>query len=173
MTDGDLAGGLPSFQGLTIQAHNSSEISKLLEETKWADRLSPKEIETLARYLRVCSAEAGAIIVKEGRREAYLCLIVKGQVSIIKEGSGHASKLIGTAGAGRIVGEMSLIDGEPRSASVVADEPTTFVMLTGEGFSRLSSEVPRLAVKVLLKISKLISQRLRQTSGALVDYLGG
>jgi CRP-like cAMP-binding protein len=91
----------------------------------------------------------------------------------MKEGTGHASKRIGTAAAGRIVGEMSLMDGEPRSASVVADEPTTFVLLTGEGFSRLSSEVPRLAVKVLLKISKLISQRLRQTSGALVDYLGG
>jgi CRP/FNR family cyclic AMP-dependent transcriptional regulator len=68
---------------------------------------------------------------------------------------------------------MSLVDGEPRSASVVADEPTTLVVLTAEGFACLSSEVPRLAIKVLLKISKLISQRLRQTSGTLVDYLGG
>ena len=173
MADDNLAGGLPSFKGLAIKPYNLSEISSLLEETKWADSLSAKEIETLARYLHICSAEAGAIVVKEGRREAYLCLIVKGQVSIIKEGTGNAPKRIGSAGAGRIVGEMSLVDGEPRSASVVADEPTTLVILTAEGFSRVSSEVPRLAVKILLKISKLISQRLRQTSGALVDHIGG
>ena len=91
----------------------------------------------------------------------------------MKEGAGHEAKQIGSAGVGRIIGEMSLIDGEPRSASVVADVPTTLVVLTGEGFARLSSDVPRLAVKILLKISKLISQRLRQTSGALVDHLGG
>ncbi len=173
MADSGVTSGLPSLKGLTAQPHDSSEIIKLLEQTKWADSLSPKEIETFSRYLNVCSAETGTIIVKEGRREAYLCLIVEGQVSIIKEGAGQAAKRIGSASAGRIVGEMSLIDGEPRSASVVADGPTTLVVLTGEDFTRLSSEVPRLAVKVLLKISKLISQRLRQTSGALVDHLGG
>jgi CRP-like cAMP-binding protein len=102
-----------------------------------------------------------------------LCLIVDGRVSVMKQGAGGAAKQISSAGAGRVVGEMSLIDGEPRSASVVADEPSTLVVLTGEGFAHLSSENPRLAIKVLLKISKLISQRLRQTSGALVDYLGG
>ena len=67
---------------------------------------------------------------------------------------------------------MSLIDGEPRSASVIAEEPSLLVVLTGEGLAALSSDVPRLAIKVLLKIAKLISQRLRQTSGALVDSLG-
>jgi len=46
-------------------------------------------------------------------------------------------------------------------------------VLTGEGFARLSLEVPRLALKILLKLSKLLSQRLRQTSGVLVDYLSG
>ena len=173
MAEGEIVTGLPWSKGLTTHAHTLSEIRKLLEGTKWTDSLSAKEIETLARYLHVCAAETGSVIVKEGRREAYLCLIIEGRVSIVKEGAGQTAKQIGSAGAGRIIGEMSLIDGEPRSASVVADEPTTLVVLTGEGFARLSSEVPRLAVKILLKISKSISQRLRQTSGALLDYLGG
>jgi CRP/FNR family cyclic AMP-dependent transcriptional regulator len=172
MAEGEIISGLPWVKGLTEEEYTASQISKVVESTKWADNLSAKEIETLSRYLHLCTAEAGSVIVQQGRREAYLCLIVEGRVSIMKEGTGRAAKQIGSAGAGSIVGEMSLIDGEPRSASVVADEPTTLVVLTGEGFARLSSEVPRLAVKVLLKISKLISQRLRQASGALVDYLG-
>ena len=162
---------MPWASGLAAEAHNLLEISEIVEGTKWADDLSAKEILALSRYLHVCTAEAGSVIVRQGRREAYLCLIVDGRVSIMKEGTGRAATQIGSVGAGRIFGEMSLIDGEPRSASVIADEPTRLVVLTGEGFAHLSSEVPRLAVKVLLKISKLISQRLRQTSGALVDYL--
>jgi CRP-like cAMP-binding protein len=102
-----------------------------------------------------------------------LCLVVEGRVSVMKEGARHAPKRIGTIGAGNTFGEMSLIDGEPRSASVVAEEPTILIVLTGEGFARLSLEVPRLAFKVLLKLSKLLSQRLRQTSGVLVDHLSG
>ena len=173
MAEDDIVSRLPWARGLTPQGYTLSQISKIVESTKWADSLSAKEVETLSRYVHVYTVEAGSVIVQQGRREAYLCLIVEGRVSIMKEGAGRAATQIGSAGAGRIVGEMSLIDGEPRSASVVADEPTTLVVLTGEGFARLSSENARLAVKVLLKISKLLSQRLRQTSGALVDYLGG
>lgn len=173
MARDQIVGGLPWSKGLEVQRDPLPEKCKVLERTKWADDLSAKEVETLSRYLHVYTAEAGSFIVQEGRHEAYMCLIVDGRVSVLKEGSGRNAKQIGSAGPGRVVGEMSLIDGEPRSASVIADEPTTLLVLTGEGFSHLSSEVPRLAIKVRLKIAKLTSQRLRQTSGALLDYLGG
>ncbi len=163
--------GLPWAKALTEQPCTPSQIVRLIEKTNWAAGLSAKELEALSRFLHVCLADKGAVIVREGGREAYLCLIAEGKVSIVKQGADRVAKQIGLAGVGRTVGEMSLIDGEPRSASVIAEEPTILVVLTGEGFANLSLEVPRLALKVLLKISKLISQRLRQTSGALVDYL--
>jgi len=167
MSSSEIISGFPTARGLTVERWSAAEISKLVASTKWGDAMTGKEVELLARYLHVCRAEKGAVIVREGGREAYLCLIVQGHSSIVKGG-----KKIGDAGADRVVGEMSLIDGEPRSASVVADEPTLFLVLTTDDFNRLSSEVPRVAVKLLLKISKLISQRLRQTSGALVEHLG-
>jgi CRP-like cAMP-binding protein len=172
MATGEVVSGLPTAKGLTARTCTVPEIVSLVESTKWGDSLSAREVETLSRYLHVCDAEKDTVIVREGGREPYLCLLVEGRVKIVKEGTGHASKRIGFVEAGRIVGEMSLIDGEPRSASIIAEEPAILIVLTGEAFSRLSSEVPRLAIKVLLKISKLISQRLRQTSGALVDFLG-
>src|SRR5207249_3255191 len=136
---------------------------KLLESTKWVDGLSGKEVETLSKYLQLCTANQGAVIVREGSTDAYLCLLVDGKVSVMKEGESRASKQLGSIGPGKTFGEMSLIDGEPRSASVVAEERSTLVVLTGNDFARLSLEVPRLGFKVLLKISKLLSQRLRQT----------
>lgn len=159
--------------GLTHQKSTFLDISKLLEATKWVDGLSGKEVETLSRYLRLCTADEGTVIVREGSTDAYLCLLVDGKVNVVKEGESGAPKELGSIGPGKTFGEMSLIDGERRSASVVAEERSTLVVLTGDGFSRLSLEVPRLGLKVLFKISKLLSQRLRQTSGALVDRLGG
>jgi len=172
MAGSEIISGLPSAKGLLARACTVAEIVSLVESTKWADSLTAREVETLSRYLHVCDAQKDTVIVREGGREPYLCLLVEGRVRIVKEGTGRAAKRIGFAEAGRIVGEMSLIDGEPRSASIIAEQPSTLVVLTGEAFARLSSEIPRLAIKVLLKVSKLISQRLRQTSGALVDYLG-
>jgi CRP-like cAMP-binding protein len=158
--------------GLTLQKLPFLQISKLLESTKWADGLSGKEVETLSKYLHVYIADKGTVIVREGSKDAYLCLLVEGKVSVIKEGD-QASKQLGSVGPGSAFGEVSLIDGQPRSASVVAEEKTTLIVLTGDGLAGLSLEVPRLGIKVLLKICRLLSQRLRQTSGALVDHLGG
>jgi CRP/FNR family transcriptional regulator, cyclic AMP receptor protein len=171
MSNRELVTGVPRENGLTYQARTIAEISKLVESTHWADNFTGKEVDMLARYLHVCAAEKDAVIVREAGREAYLCLLIEGQVRIVKR-AGESEKEIGSAGVGKIVGEMSLIDGEPRSASVIADEPSLVVILTGEGFNRLCNEAPRLGVKVLMKISKLISQRLRQTSGTLLEYLG-
>jgi CRP-like cAMP-binding protein len=61
-------------------------------------------------------------------------------------------------GPGKTFGEMSLIDGEPRSASAIALDDSKVLVLTE---------------MVLLKLAQLMSQRLRQTSDLLVDFLGG
>lgn len=147
------------------------QISELIERTRWADGFAPRELEALSRYFRACSAEKGQLVVQEGAREAHLCLIARGQVSIVKSSSDGESKKISASGIGRTFGEMSLIDGEPRSASVVADESTVLLVLTREAFDQMIDDTPRLAVKILMKIAKLTSQRLRQTSGVLVDHL--
>lgn len=163
---------LPRIAGLTPQAAPPRKIAEMLESTKWSDDLSAKEAETLARYLHPCTMEKGAFLVRQGAKDAYLALIVTGTMDIVKETPNGAPALLHTAGPGRTIGEMSIIDGEPRSASVVAAEPTTLLILSDDGFKRLVDEVPRLAVRVVMKIAKLTSQRLRLTSGQLVDHLG-
>jgi len=158
---------------LKPQPRNLSETIHLLETTKWADDLSGRQAELLAGYLRVYTAEKGSVIVREGSHEVYLCLLVDGKVRVEKEGDRRVAKSLGSVGPGKTFGEMSLIDGEPRSASIIAEEAATLLVLTGDDFQSLSVEVPRLAIKILLKISKVMSQRLRQTTGALLNDLGG
>ena len=109
------------------------------------------------------------VLIDEGVPISSIVLLLQGRMGVSVAGIGEIAQLE----AGDFVGEMSLIDGEPRSASIVVVEPTTMVVLTAEDFARLSEEVPRLSTKVLHEIARLISERLRQTSAALVDYIGG
>jgi CRP-like cAMP-binding protein len=76
-----------------------------------------------------------------------------------------------SAGAGMTVGEMSMIDGEPRFASCIATELTTIAVLTRDAMVRLILEDPALGTKVLIKLVTLLSQRLRQTSSTLLHYM--
>jgi CRP/FNR family cyclic AMP-dependent transcriptional regulator len=66
---------------------------------------------------------------------------------------------------------MSLVDGEPRSASVKAVTETEIVVLSNEGFAELGEHVPRLAFDLLSEIARHISLRLRRTSGELVQLI--
>lgn len=151
--------------------HTMQEKSEMIDKTRWSNDFSWEEIKVLARHMLICQAKKGMIICREGAIESFMCLIVKGKVTILKEDFGKNKKSITSLGAGSVLGEMSLIDGGPRSASVIANEDTILIALTKNKFFCLIEEAPRLGLKLLLKIAKSLSLRLRQTSGVLIDYL--
>jgi CRP/FNR family cyclic AMP-dependent transcriptional regulator len=135
------------------------------------DELSAPELDKLARFARVCRARRGAAVFEEGARDAYLCLIVEGEIEVRKEDGDRAGRVLATLGPGKLLGEMALLDGEPRSATAVAVADATLVILTRDDFDALLEEFPRLGVKLLRRLARLLSVRLRETSGRLVDHL--
>lgn len=148
-----------------------AEIPRLLEKSGWMDDLASGQQQVMARYLGAYRAPKGKAIFQEGAREAFLCVVVSGKVTISKENSSHRKRELVNLGRGRILGELSLVDGEPRSAAAVAAEDSTFLVLTKAGFDRLSDDFPRLALQLLARVTRTVSQKLRQTSGILVEYL--
>ena len=145
--------------------------AEFLDSTKWGRDFEWHQLEALAAYLEPYEIPRGKILFKEGSREAYMALVTEGKVKIHKTGDSGKNRRIGVLGAGQAFGEMSLVDGYPRSATVVAMEPVTLLVLTRARFEELCTEAPQLAVKLMKKIAKLMSERLRQTSGILIDYL--
>jgi len=135
------------------------------------DELSGPELDKLARFARVCRAPAGAVVFEEGARDAYLCLIVEGEIEVRKEDGSRAARVLVTLGPGKLLGEMALLDGEPRSASAVAVTDATLVIVTQTDFERLLAEFPAFGVKFLRRLARLVSARLRDTAGRLVDHL--
>ncbi len=158
---------LPRFASTIAQR------SQLIDRTEWSSELTWPQVQTFARYVDAFEAKKGVEIFHEGDSGHYLCLLVEGRVEIAKRDSDGKMKTLAIVGSGKTFGEMSLIDGEPRSATAIALDDSKVVVLTEENFNRLSYRHPRLGVALLLKMARLMSQRLRRTSVMLVDFLEG
>ena len=72
---------------------------------------------------------------------------------------------------GDSLGEMALVDHQPRSATVRAAEDTTLVVLTRKGFEQLRRREPRAAAVLMENIARLLCDNLRQTSSRLAQFM--
>jgi len=143
----------------------------LLEGTQWSNEFSWKQIELLADHMQSYEVKKGVEIFKEGTFERYMGVIVEGSVNIVKEDLSRGSRFITTLESGQTFGEMSLIDEEPRSAAAIAAQDTILLILTQERFEWLLGTYHGLGVRLLMKITRMLSQRLRRTNGMLTDVL--
>lgn len=169
-----IAGGSSSLSGLEIQGSgvaSSKHIASMLENAHMFKDMEWAQIEALANYIQLYHANPNTVLFREGDRGDFMCVVLEGKLEVRKEDAQRVIKTVSTVLPGRSLGEMTMVDGEPRSATAVAVEESSLAVLTQENFKLIMHDRPALAVKLLYKIAQLISQRLRQTSGLLVDHL--
>jgi CRP/FNR family cyclic AMP-dependent transcriptional regulator len=144
--------------------------SKLSKNPLFRD-FSDNQITQLCQRLIGYKAEQGDAVFLEGQKAGYLCIIIDGSLDVMKDTPTGKSRKITDIPAGHMVGEMSLIDGEPHSATAVAAEPVLLAALTQQSLADLVDDNPALGAKLYREMARLISQRLRNTDAELVNYL--
>lgn len=137
----------------------------LFADLRWA------ELKTIAGFMQGYRAEAGSTIFEEGESGTYLCLLLEGQVDVVKENHDGERRVVASLGPGKTFGEMAVIDGERRSATALAAQASQLAILTRGNFDRLLADFPALASHLVLRLARVMSQRLRVVSGQLVDFL--
>lgn len=90
-------------------------------------------------------------------------MLVKGEALVGNQLQGEFHRY-GTIRVGSVVGEMSLFDGAPRSADVVASEDTVCYSLTGERFDEFLERHPRVAYALVTGLNQMYSNRLRDAN---------
>lgn len=148
----------------------SNNIADMLDGLEFFREFSYRELETLAPYLIYSSAAAGEVIFSEGDPGSHMLVLIDGKMSILKTGE-SGQHLLSYEGKGRIVGEMALLDQERRSASCVAETDCELLSLSHEGLEKLARDYPALAYRFMFYLARLLSRRLRRTSGVLAEYL--
>ncbi len=135
------------------------------------NQLDSNELTLIADHMNFFEIKKNEILFREGDKGDYVCFIVDGQLEVIKEAATGLGKVIATLPAGRTIGEMSIIDHTPRSATVRACTDTTLVALTGKGFDLILEHHPRIGIKILKGLARLLSMNMRKTSSRLADTL--
>jgi len=148
-----------------VQMHRMIGYSPLFENFTVA------EIRLMSHFMDVYRAGSGQEIIHEGEPGDFMLLIIEGSVEVFKQDRWNTPKLIATVDAGKTLGEMSMIDGEPRFATCVAAEPCVIAVLSRENLARIILEQPILGAKILMELVLMLSQRLRQTGVKLVGLM--
>lgn len=124
------------------------------------------KIEDILHHRNFAVDEA---IVREGEKGVGMYIILSGQVQILHAGEqGHPIRLA-TLGPGDFFGEQALLDESPRTASAVASEPCQAIGFFRPDMLELIERNPRTGLKVVMRLSQMISLRLRQTNRLLKE----
>lgn len=120
--------------------------------------LSRKEVGLVLQYTRDIDYPAGKVVVREGEEGGRFFLIVSGTAIVTRRG-----RRIRKLGPGDLFGDIALLDGEPRSATVEAETPLSTLSLAMWHFRGALRENPSIALKLLLVLCK----RLREAETKL------
>jgi CRP-like cAMP-binding protein len=154
----------PVLSGCGVQREANIE----LKEVPMFEGCSERQLQSIARIARVFDAPPGTVITRAGEPGNEFYLILDGTVSVDLSVGRPVSLR-----PGEFFGEMSLLDGNPRSATIVTDTPVRLLVINRENFSVFRREVPDLTQILLVTLSRRVRQaeqranRMAATSASL------
>ena len=149
----------------------AGQMHALIPKCALLENFSPAEVHQLGHFMDIYRAAAAAEIVREGDGGDFMLMVLEGRVEVHKRDRWNTQQLLASVEAGRTLGEMSMIDGEPRFATCLAAESTLVAVLHRESLARIIVEQPLLGAKLLMELVLMLSQRLRATSERLLGLL--
>jgi CRP-like cAMP-binding protein len=126
---------------------------RLLEDVPLFSALTRPQLARLADIAREVTYGPGRMVVRDGTPGLAFYVITDGRAKVIK-GKITSARGSATLGPGDFFGELALLDGGPRTASVVADGPITTIRIERAAFRSLLKDEPDIALKLLEGMAK-------------------
>lgn len=134
--------------------------------------LNPEQLKIITTHLTVSELDPGEILFRESDRGSFVCFIAEGALDVIMKSDATGKNVVlSTLVSGQSIGEMSIIENMPRSATVKAQKKTTLIILSKSAFDLILERHSTIATILLKGISRLLSKHLRETSKKLADYM--
>ena len=162
---------LPHLEYIGDATQFASQLHGLIMSSPLFENFNLAEIRLMSHFMQVYRAETGMEILREGEDGDFMMLLIEGRIEVFKQDRWNAPRLIAVVDPGKSLGEMSMIDGEPRFASCIAAVACQIAVLSRENLARIILEQPVLGSKILMELVLMLSQRLRQTSVRLANYM--
>lgn len=123
--------------------------------------LAPRHLRRLSDLTEEQRYMEGASVVREGELGDTFYVILEGEAKVVAPSGRVLSRLL----PGEYFGEISLLDGGPRTANVVAETPLTMLALERAAFLKMVEQEPAVAVKLMRHAASMLRRLERPTSG--------
>lgn len=138
---------------------------ELLGKVSIFSKLSPKEIEELSQLTVIKNWEADTAVFFQGEPSDSLHLLLKGSVKVTETSKEGDARILGILEPGEIFGELAMLDGQPRSATVTTCEPSETASISHQEFRKFAAARP----DVLWKVLAALCDRVRKTSNDILE----
>ncbi|MGH6626829.1 MAG: cyclic nucleotide-binding domain-containing protein [Burkholderiaceae bacterium] len=143
----------------------------LLHNAALLEGFPPEELDTLGAAMLRLRARPGQVLIAEGEVGDWMLLILSGTVDVTKKSGPDELSRLSVNRQGTALGERFMFDGAPRYASCTAIDAVEAAVLDRQAVSQLIREHPTVGAKLLVKLTQLLAQRLRNTSNQVVRLL--
>ena len=138
-------------------------IFELKDELRIFHLLNEEEMERLIPYFEKVTCPANSILFNEGDIGDYIAFVISGRLEVKKETEFKGKQIVlALLEKGSFVGELSMMDGHPRSATAVALEDSELLILSRKSLDAFIQEYPNAGIKILKGIIRILSLRLRK-----------
>ncbi len=135
--------------------------------------LDDETLNVLCRELKPDRVMAGKAVVSEGDQAREMFVVLDGELEVVKKSRGGGDVRVAVLGPGGWFGEMSILDVQPRSATVRAVAPTRLLRISAEEVDRLLYRRDLKAYSLfVMNIARELSRRLRVADGILAQFVG-
>lgn len=139
---------------------HSALVAEKIEALRRIPMFSDFDYKQLVKFVEIGEVRMvrpGEVLIREGEADASMYVILRGKAEVLRGG-----EVVNRLGPGDYFGEMSMIDQVPRSATVVAGQAMSFLVLERDRFFGLLQTDASMATKVLWSIVQKLNRRLRQ-----------
>jgi CRP-like cAMP-binding protein len=145
-------------------------VRELKDETNLFHLFEEDELERIAPYFERAHFGPGGKIFREGAPADCIAFVTSGEVEVKKQTEFEGKEIVlARMTKGSVLGELSLFDHQPRSATVEATRETELLVLRRSALETFIEDYPALGIKILKGLSRVLSLRLRHLEERLVD----
>lgn len=145
---------------------SAAQAAEMLRAPTALMRLSPAQARAVVGFMRPHVVPEGTVILREGDTDHtdHMLLVIRGEVTVeTVEADRHRPRTLSVLGPGSLIGELSLFDGEARSATCTATSQVHGAILTRQDLQDLTEQDPATAARLMTAIGHRLAERLRQS----------
>jgi CRP-like cAMP-binding protein len=160
----------PEWHNVFREEHQAEErLEDALGRIPIFGLLSPRELRLVGRIVHIRTFKKGETIIRRGVEQSGLYLIRTGSVHIVRRTMEGEREVVGTLYSPELLGEFALLDGTPRSSSIVAAETVQLIGFFKPDLMDILVTKPALGCKILLRLAEEMNRSLRKDYGRLQE----